>query len=155
MPDSAYFRAGVGLLIVNDSGEVLAFERIDIPGSWQAPQGGIEAGENPRQAAARELYEETGLRWDEIDLLDEHPEWLAYELPAAARSDKTGIGQVQKWFLLRLLSADRDIRLDSGDQAAEFARCRWMPMAHLVTIVWEKRRSVYAALAQYWRQHLA
>jgi len=43
-----FFRAGVGIVLRRRStGEVLTFERIGLPGAWQYPQGGIEAGEDP------------------------------------------------------------------------------------------------------------
>jgi hypothetical protein len=45
-----YFRTGAGAVIANAAGFVLAFERADIPGAWQLPQGGLEAGEEPLQA---------------------------------------------------------------------------------------------------------
>lgn len=154
MPGEVYFRAGVGLLVRNTAKQVLALERKDVPGSWQAPQGGIREGEETRAAAERELHEETGIPWDTIELIDEHPQWLAYELPADVRTAKTGMGQVQKWFLLHYRGSDADIRLDTGDEK-EFSAWQWMPMAQLVSTVWEIRRPVYEALAQRWQQHLA
>ncbi|HSM43527.1 MAG TPA: RNA pyrophosphohydrolase [Acidimicrobiia bacterium] len=155
MPGDAYFRAGVGLLVSNPAKHVLALERIDVPGSWQAPQGGIGEGEEPRAAAERELYEETRIPWEAVDLVDEHPQWLAYELPAHARSKKTGLGQVQKWFLLHYRGSDSNIRLDTGGDEKEFAGWRWMPMGHLVSAVWEVRRPVYQDLALRWKDHFA
>lgn len=155
MPDDVYFRAGVGLLIKNAARQVLALERIELPGSWQAPQGGIREGEDPRVAVERELYEETGIAWNTVEVVDEHPQWLAYELPAGAQSRKTGLGQVQKWFLLDYHGSDADIRLDSGGDEIEFARWRWVPMTELVSSVWEARRPVYYELALHWQQHLA
>ncbi len=155
VPDEVYFRAGVGLLVTNTAKQVLAFERIDVPGSWQAPQGGIGVGEEPRAAAERELYEETGVPWDTVEVVDEHPLWLGYELPADARSRKTGMGQVQKWFLLQYRGWDADIRLNTAGDEKEFAEWQWMPMAQLVSTVWEIRRPVYQALALRWQQDLA
>ena len=50
MPEE-YFRAGAGAVVINDRGLVLALERADIPGAWQLPQGGLDAGEEPLDAA--------------------------------------------------------------------------------------------------------
>ncbi len=36
-------------------------ERTRIPGRWTLPGGGIDHGEDPREALVREVYEETGL----------------------------------------------------------------------------------------------
>ena len=55
-----HFRAGVVAVVRRSDGQVMAFERADAPGAWQLPQGGIESGETPEQAAWRELREETG-----------------------------------------------------------------------------------------------
>jgi putative (di)nucleoside polyphosphate hydrolase len=95
MPRSQFFRANVGVAVLNDEGHLLAFERYDVPGAWQLPQGGLDEGEEPLEAARRELREETRLTWDQVELLGEHPRWLAYELGAEQRTRDTGRGQVQ------------------------------------------------------------
>jgi len=41
---------------------------VQLPPRWITPGGGIDPGETPRQAAARELFEETGLSVSEDDL---------------------------------------------------------------------------------------
>ena len=96
-----YFRAGVGAVIVDGDGRVLVFERRDVAGAWQFPQGGLERGERPLDAVYREIREETGIRRRALRLLARHPDLLAYELPPGARSKKTGLGQVQYWFLFQ------------------------------------------------------
>ena len=88
-----FFRANVGIILYNPAGQVLAFERADRPGQWQLPQGGLGKNEEPLAAALRELEEETGLRPSQVELVGEHPRWLAYELPPEARRKKTGRGQ--------------------------------------------------------------
>src|SRR5687768_11463783 len=93
-----YFRAGVGAVIVGGDGRLFVFERRDVAGAWQFPQGGLERGERPVDAVYREIREETGIRRRALRLLARHPELLAYELPPRARSKKTGLGQVQYWF---------------------------------------------------------
>ena len=50
-----------------------------MPGAWQMPQGGIDKGESPRQAALRELQEEIGTARARI--VAETAGWLTYDLP--------------------------------------------------------------------------
>ena len=57
-------RATARILLIDDRDRLLLFADSD-PGSdarwWITPGGGIDAGETPREAALRELVEETGL----------------------------------------------------------------------------------------------
>lgn len=153
--DDEYFRASAGILVIDGGGRVLALERDDLDGAWQLPQGGITTGEDPLAAAARELEEETGLAWSSVELLEELPTWLTYELPEEARSEKTGRGQVQKWFLVRLTGTDADIDLRSGAAAPEFKRAEWMTIADLMARTWIVRRPIYCQLALSWSAYLA
>ena len=151
MGEEVYFRAGVGMLILNGDGLVLAAERSSIPGAWQAPQGGLRPNEEPIQAARRELGEETGIEWSDVVVIAEHPEWLGYELPADARSEKTGRGQTQKWFLLRFHG---DQMPHSEDAEHEFRDWRWVPMATLIDEAWVVRQPIYRRLAESWANFL-
>lgn len=149
MAEEVYFRAGVGMLVVDMDGLVLAAERSGLPGAWQAPQGGLQSGEDPIDAVRRELAEETGIQWSDVSIIAEYPEWLAYELPPDARSEKTGRGQVHKWFLLRHHGANIDLDLFS-QLHPEFDRWTWMPIHELVERAWEVRRPIYIRLAETW-----
>jgi putative (di)nucleoside polyphosphate hydrolase len=151
MGEEVYFRAGVGMLIQNEHGLVLAAERSAIPGAWQAPQGGLRPNEEPIEAARRELREETGIDWSDVDVIAEHPEWLGYELPADARSEKTARGQTHKWFLLRF-HGDHVPR--SRDEQREFRDWRWIPMATLIDETWAVRQPIYRRLAESWANFL-
>lgn len=154
MTTEVYFRAGIGLLVMNLQGLVLAAERSDTPGAWQAPQGGLLPGEEPVEAAPRELAEETGIRWSDVTLVAEHPEWLGYELPPDARSDKTGRGQVQKWFIVRYNGADEAVNLPRSG-TAEFRQWTWLPMSNLVARAWHVKQPVYRRLAETWPDFLS
>lgn len=148
------FRAGTGAVIINTSGEVLGLERFHVKDAWQLPQGGIEENEEPLDAVYREVHEETGLERKDLQLLGEYPDWLAYELPAEMRSGKHGRGQVQKWFLFRLTSPERNIRLDAFPDP-EFSAWRWMSFEELIDVTISFRRSVYQHLADYFSEYLA
>ena len=147
-----YFRAGIGAVIVNPRGLVLALERADIAGAWQLPQGGLEASEEPLRAAFREVGEETGIAETDLDLLDTYPELLVYELPVGARSEKTGRGQVQYWLLFGFHGDDGVIDVKSG---GEFRSWMWMPFGHVADSVVEFRQGVYRRLAERFRSHLS
>ena len=61
-------RAGVGIIIQNDDGQILLEKRSDC-GLWGLPGGRIEPGESIATAALREVKEETGLDIKIIRLL--------------------------------------------------------------------------------------
>jgi putative (di)nucleoside polyphosphate hydrolase len=156
MSDAVYFRAGVGLLVINDSGLVLAGHRADMTGAWQAPQGGLRPpNEQPIEAAYRELREETGFEQSDVTILGECGPWLGYELPTASRSLKTGRGQVAKWFLLRY-KGQADMPGDGGApiRSEEFDRWEWIPMSELVQGAWAPRQPTYRFLGEYWSDEL-
>ena len=155
MASSEYFRAGVGIVVIDRVGRVLGLERCDIPGSWQLPQGGIDPGEEPLDAARRELDEETGISWRFVELLAEYPSWLAYELPASHRSSKTGRGQVHRWFLVRFVGDDSGIDLNADVGGGEFCGWRWMPIDELMVLTWEIRQPIYETLRKFWSHHLS
>ncbi len=76
------YRPCVGVILTNADGLVFAGQRIDSTAeAWQMPQGGIDPGEEPVDAALRELREETGVPAAAVEILAEAAEWIAYDLP--------------------------------------------------------------------------
>jgi len=147
------YRPNVGALLFDRRGLVLVARRADLPnaegapGGWQLPQGGMDEGEDPRAAVLRELEEEVGTRHAVI--LGEHPEWLHYDLPPHLLGVALGgrwRGQRQKWFALRFLGEDSEIRLDL-DPHPEFDAWRWAPLAELPELAVPFKRPVYEVLA--------
>jgi putative (di)nucleoside polyphosphate hydrolase len=115
---------------------------------WQMPQGGVDPGESPEEAARRELHEETGVL--SARFIGRTRDWLTYDLP----SDLVGTawrgryrGQKQMWFAARFEGAESEIDLDPRpDHAAEFDAWRWVPVSELPGLVVPFKREVYAAV---------
>jgi putative (di)nucleoside polyphosphate hydrolase len=145
-----YFRAGVGAVILDARGLVLALERAGIPGAWQCPQGGLEKGEEPVDAVYREVAEETGISASELELLDVYPDLLVYELPASARSEKTGRGQVQYWFLFRFRGDEGGLDVERGK---EFRAWQWLSFSELQQKTAAFRKPVYSRLSEWLEKH--
>ena len=137
----------------NREGLVLVARRADLPnaegapGGWQMPQGGIDEDEDPRGAVLRELAEEIGT--DRAEIIGEHPAWMTYDLPRELIGRALGgryRGQRQRWFALRFLGEDGDIRLDL-DPHPEFDAWRWVALAELPGLAVPFKRVIYEVLA--------
>ncbi|MEK7426482.1 MAG: NUDIX domain-containing protein [Actinomycetota bacterium] len=140
-----HFRAGVVIVVRHpDRCRVMVFERSDGAGSWQLPQGGLDAGEEPLAGAWRELREETGLGPDDVKVVAEHPDWIAYEwtpdiMEMHGRAGKRR-GQVQKWFFFDVLRPD----VEPSPDGSEFVAWQWVEPTWLIDHVPEFRRAAYA-----------
>jgi putative (di)nucleoside polyphosphate hydrolase len=155
------YRPNVGAVLFNPAGLIFLARRADLPnaegaaGGWQLPQGGIDAGEDPRAAVLRELAEEIGT--DRAEIIGEHPEWLTYDLPPELLGKALGgryRGQRQRWFALRFTGSDADIRLDA-DPHPEFDAWRWGRLAELPALAVGFKRAIYATLAEAFRPFAA
>lgn len=143
--DTEGFRANVGIILANDAGKLLLAGRIGNRG-WQFPQGGLQDEENAEEAMFRELHEEIGLAEQDVEILGATEDWLRYRLPdkyVRRGSKPLCIGQKQRWFLLRLLADDEQVRLDRGD-TPEFDRWRWVDFWRPVNEVIYFKRRVYS-----------
>ncbi|MDX1504609.1 MAG: RNA pyrophosphohydrolase [Spongiibacter sp.] len=144
MIDSDGFRPNVGIVIANEHGQVLWARRVG-QSAWQFPQGGINDGETAEQALFRELYEEVGLREHEVEVLACTRGWLRYRLPKRLiRHDNKPlcIGQKQKWFLLRMVGDENNIRFNCGAKA-EFDHWQWVSYWYPLGQVVAFKREVY------------
>ncbi|WP_299444382.1 RNA pyrophosphohydrolase [uncultured Rhodospira sp.] len=151
------YRRGVGIMLMNPDGLVFVAQRIDFKSdAWQMPQGGIDAGEDPLQTALRELEEETGIPPRLTAVVAESPTWLRYDLPEDLRGHLWGgryRGQEQKWFLMRFLGRDEDVRLDTAHP--EFSAWRWVPPERVIDLIVPFKRDLYARVLDTFRPHLA
>jgi len=141
--NSLPYRRGVGLMLFNPQGRVWVGQRLDqTVENWQMPQGGIDEGETPEQAALRELAEEIGT--DRAEIIGSSREWLTYDLPP----ELIGVawkgryrGQQQKWFALNFLGEDSDINIHQPH--AEFGSWRWVDFDRLVDLIVPFKRALY------------
>ena len=154
MNEESNYRLNVGLIIVNNYGKVLICKRKN-SNQWQFPQGGIDEGESPIEAAKREIFEEVGIKPSKIKVLGKIKDWVKYEIPkelAKKSFKKKGIvGQKQKWFIFKIKSeACISFVNDPDNEFDDFAWVSyWRPIALIVSFKKEVYRNVLAELYQF------
>ena len=150
--DNRPYRPCVGIFLLNPQGQVFVGARNDIPGDhWQMPQGGIDEGEEPHEAAFREMEEEIGTKNAEI--LAEHPDWVCYRLPSElAQTAWKGLyqGQMQRWFAFRFLGSDDEINI--ATEHPEFRDWKWANLENIPMETVEFKRSAYEEIRDAFRE---
>lgn len=154
------YRSNAGVALFNRDGRVFIGRRLTYPAdaehhAWQMPQGGIDDGEEPVDAAIRELYEETNV--SSISLLTSAPDWVQYDLPDAdigiALKGKYR-GQRQKWFAALFEGDDSEIDIvhpGGGKHRPEFGAWRWEKLERLPDLVVPFKRDAYLEVVAAFR----
>ena len=145
--DELPYRPCAGIMLANMQGKIFVGQRMDRlegTGAWQMPQGGIDDGEEAETAALRELFEETGVRADLVDILARSKEEYFYDLP----DDMIGQmwkgkyrGQRQMWFLMRFKGTDADINIETAHQ--EFTSWQWVDAAQVPQLIVPFKKRLY------------
>jgi putative (di)nucleoside polyphosphate hydrolase len=162
VPEDAPYRACVGLAVFNRDGHVFVGRRRVGPDgnlrhAWQMPQGGIDPGEAPLDAAKRELYEETNIR--SVSYLGETEGWLRYDIPtplAGLAWRGRYRGQSQKWFAFRFEGEESEIdvlRPGGGRHKPEFGEWRWERLERVPELIVPFKREVYEQVASAFAPH--
>jgi putative (di)nucleoside polyphosphate hydrolase len=149
MSENKIYRPCVGIALFNSEGKVFVGERIDTPGAWQMPQGGIDEGEDLETAAMRELQEEVGTNNAEIIRIAE--ERIRYDLPEHLQNKLwNGIfaGQEQVWVAARFQGEDADINLNSFDPP-EFSAWQWVDLKETIDLIVPFKRETYQQIISF------
>ena len=144
MIDSSGYRKNVGIILVNSGSELLICKRFKEQ-SWQFPQGGFKKNETAESAMYRELYEEVGLKKNDVLIVGKTKEWLKYELPKKYQrktNNQLCVGQKQIWFLLKLASDEAFINLNVSKKP-EFDGWRWVSKQEPLDLVINFKKNVY------------
>ena len=144
-PSSLPYRPGAGVMLLNRDGKVFVAQRLDSTlEAWQMPQGGLDEGEEPWDAALRELEEETGIRPHLVQQIACSPRLHRYTLPeelAGKVWQGKWRGQLQSWYLCRFLGTDADI--DLATPHPEFRAYRWVEPRLLPDLIVPFKRALY------------
>lgn len=102
--DNREMHYSVGI-IIDCNGKYLLMDRVNPPPGFACPAGHIDEGEEPKEAAIRELREETGIDQKSLEFVREE------EIPWNYCKSAT----VHYWYLYKALVNSEDIIIDKDE----------------------------------------
>lgn len=147
------YRPCAGIMLANRDGRIFVGQRLDSSSeAWQMPQGGIDPGEDSRDAALRELREETGITADLVTIIACSQTEHFYDLPDHLMGRMWGgqyRGQRQIWYLMRFNGTDADV--DIATEYQEFRAWQWADLDALETLIVPFKHMLYRAVVDEFR----
>ncbi len=145
------YRPNVAMIIVSHNypaqKEIFIAQRNDLHDIWQFPQGGIDKGEEVKEALFREMEEEIGTAQAEI--VGEYPEWISYDFPQKiADRMRPYKGQTQRYFLMKL-QKDANIKLDT--EHPEFMNHKFVSVEDVLNHTAHFKKPVYETVINYFK----
>ena len=146
------YRPNVAMIVLShkypQKKEIFIAQRNDLHEVWQFPQGGIDEGEEVQEALFRELEEEIGTK--KATIIAEYPEWISYDFPPKiAASMKPFIGQMQRYFLLKL---DKDAKINIQTEHPEFSAYKFVKVDDALDLSATFKLEVYNKVINYFKK---
>ncbi|MBT3834979.1 NUDIX domain-containing protein [Candidatus Peribacteria bacterium] len=128
------YRHCVSALITRKDGKVLLVHKPRKDDAWQIAQGGIEEGENEKEAASRELMEETGIEVapDKFEICDQTYQYDFPEHFIKAENPKY-IGQ-KLIFVKAEVPNDTEVKVDQR----ELDDFKWVEVEEIMNYILRK-----------------
>jgi len=154
-PDHLY-RSGVGIVLINQHKKIFVGKRIDNQSdAWQMPQGGIDIGEDEDIAMYRELFEETGIKAENVKLLKKSSKYFYYNLPYKLQKKFWGgkyLGQKQRWYLLDFIGDDSGVNISTHEP--EFSEWKWVNSQDLINLIVNFKKTLYQEIVEEFKDYL-
>ncbi|HFB53687.1 MAG TPA: RNA pyrophosphohydrolase [Sulfurimonas autotrophica] len=152
MSKNEKYRPNVAMIIVSqnypDKKELFIAQRNDLTDIWQFPQGGIDKGEEVKEALFREMEEEIGT--DAAEIVGEYPEWISYDFPEKiAKKMKPYKGQTQRYFLLKL---GKDAKINLATKHPEFINYKFVDVDKVLEYTAHFKKPVYETVINYFKK---
>ena len=146
------YRPNVAMIIVSNNypqkKEIFIAQRNDLEDMWQFPQGGIDNGEEVKEALFREMKEEIGT--SKATIVAEYPEWISYDFPEKiALKMKPYKGQRQRYFLMKL---DADVEIDLETEHPEFKDYKFVSTDEVLNQTAHFKKGVYDKVINYFKE---
>ena len=149
MKSTEKYRPNVAMIIVSENypqkKEIFIAQRNDLTDIWQFPQGGIDEGEEVKDALFREMEEEIGT--NKAEIIASYPEWISYDFPPKIlKKMKPYKGQIQKYYLLKL---SKDAKIDINTKHPEFSDYKFVSVDEVLNLTAHFKKPVYEKVVQY------
>ena len=146
------YRPNVAMIILSSKypmkKEVFIAQRNDLTDIWQFPQGGIDEGEEVKEALFREMEEEIGT--DKAEIIAEYPEWISYDFPEKiAKKMKPYKGQTQRYFLVKL---KEDAEINLATEHPEFVSYKFVDVDDVLSFTAHFKKPVYETVLNYFKK---
>jgi putative (di)nucleoside polyphosphate hydrolase len=146
------YRPNVAMIIVSENypkkKEIFIAQRNDLTDIWQFPQGGIDNGEEVKEALFREMEEEIGT--DAAEIVAEYPEWISYDFPEKiAKKMKPYKGQTQRYFLMKL---GKDAKINLATKHPEFINYKFVDIDKVLDYTAHFKKPVYETVINYFKK---